>query len=339
MRYVVLTDIHANKTALDAVLKDLGEHPPPDGQAQELFFLGDIIGYGPDPIYCLQWLNAAQEDLPKHWVPGNHDDWLRRDKIMSESEPDLVRHYGEEIRNLISEADGEGEDALLSFQKHRDELAQPANENIRAWFLGQLTEKTTDDAGTMLRRDFPSGRAAVFVHGALMPALRLDHYIKCWEEQSLLAQFRDLREVVGRETTAAVLFCGHNHFTFWAEYCAPNAHRLRSICYGERVPLNEGLTIINPGSVGQPRDGDPRAAYALFDPTAWTIEFRRVPYSIEVATKRLSLLDYPSTLGPRLESAFSNWTPEYEEVYQRPQWDLKSKGDDWVKSSKTPARS
>jgi predicted phosphodiesterase len=303
MRYAILTDIHANKAALDKVLKDLPRDAP------EYFFLGDVIGYGPDPVECLKWLHDASESRILQWVPGNHDEMLYSD--------------------TISAVDGIGEDAQKSLEKHRDALE---NSTYGEWFLSQLGKKLKDHQGTMARLDLPSGRVAVFVHGALAPPdLRLTHYLRCWNKIEMVDEFRNLREAVGDETEAAVLFCGHSHFTFWAEFDLPNGCRLRSLRLGERMPLSKGLTIINPGSVGQPRDGDPRAAYAIFDPEAWTIEFRRVPYPIAMTTKKLESLKYPEELGPRLEDAWFNWTGDYESVYERPQWDLKTKGDAWVK--------
>jgi diadenosine tetraphosphatase ApaH/serine/threonine PP2A family protein phosphatase len=66
------------------------------------------------------------------------------------------------------------------------------------------------------------------------------------------------------------------------------------------LELSEGEWLINPGSVGQPRDGDPRAAYLMLDTEAWTVAFQRVEYPIEMAAKAIIEADLPRQLADRL---------------------------------------
>ncbi|WP_374685708.1 metallophosphoesterase [Promineifilum sp.] len=301
MRYVILTDIHANELALRAIMAEV-DPLLSQGEALALWFLGDIIGYGPDPIPCLEWLREQPPDLPRQWVPGNHDEWFI--------------HQAE---------DGMNGDTLDSLRRHGEALARPEHAGLSAWFRRELDAVLTDNARTLLRADFDGGRTAIGVHAALEPSIRRTHYLKPWIPSLLRNEFPALRDAVGEER-AAVMFCGHNHFPMWAEWAEAREGnvRLRSIRYGRPAPLGGGLTLVNPGSAGQPRDGDTRAAYALFDPAAWTIEFRRVAYDCQQAARRLRAHNYGERLALQLEDGYSDDTPYYLKIYQRPEWDLRA---------------
>lgn len=306
MRYVILTDIHANALALEAVMDEV-EALLAAGEPLEVWFLGDLLGYGPDPIECLQWLWQQPPDLPKRWVPGNHDEWF-----------------------TYQQADGLSDDAVDSLRRHAEQMALPEHAALSDWFYTELRAALADPARSLLQQSFAHGRVALGVHAAVSPVVRRTLYLKPWEPYLLRAEFPRLRAEVG-EAAAAVMFCGHNHYPMWAEAQDDGEVGLRSIRYYEPLPLRtDGLTIVNPGSVGQPRDGDPRAAYALFDARAWTIEFRRVKYSWETAAALLKARNYRPSLAERLVDAQHDHTSHYLSVYQRPQWDLRAEGDEWT---------
>ncbi|HQF71761.1 MAG TPA: metallophosphoesterase family protein, partial [Promineifilum sp.] len=113
-------------------------------------------------------------------------------------------------------------------------------------------------------------------------------------------EFLLLRQEVGQR--AAVMFCGHNHFPMWVEENGTDDVRLRSVRYFTPLPLRrDGLSIVNPGSVGQPRDGDPRAAYALLDTEAMRMTFHRVAYDIAATQVLMREQKLPRRLIKRLE--------------------------------------
>jgi diadenosine tetraphosphatase ApaH/serine/threonine PP2A family protein phosphatase len=93
---------------------------------------------------------------------------------------------------------------------------------------------------------------------------------------------------------------GHSHLPFWAEEGGGDEVRSEPWSDGERVELGERRLIINPGGVGQPRDGDPRAAYALYDTEAQTLTLHRVEYDIAATQEKMRTAGLPSWLAERL---------------------------------------
>ncbi len=236
MRVLVFSDIHANLTALEAVLADAG---PVDAH----WFLGDLVGYGPDPNECV----ARVRSLPNLVaVLGNHD------AAVLEKMP--LNWFNREASNLI---------------RWTQERLTPEN----FAFLQQLPEAHVQ--GEVL-----------LVHGS--PRAPVTEYI-------LTSEIAD--EALAR-TEANFCFVGHTHSPArWQEedggvrFCPP--------VNGEPLPLKP-RAILNPGSVGQPRDGDPRAAYALYDTEAQTWTWRRVPYDIGAVQQRMRALGLSPTNVLRL---------------------------------------
>jgi diadenosine tetraphosphatase ApaH/serine/threonine PP2A family protein phosphatase len=94
--------------------------------------------------------------------------------------------------------------------------------------------------------------------------------------------------------------------------------QLRSIYYNTIQPLGSGMVAVNPGSVGQPGDGDPRASYAILDTTACTIEFRRVAYDVERVLAAMRDASYPEPLISRLQDAGTHASHSHlNHVYDR----------------------
>lgn len=239
MRIVLVSDIHSNAVALGAVLAAL---PPYD----ELWCLGDTIGYGPEPNACLKQM----QQRAKYALTGNHD----------------LACLG-----LVSLADF-------------NSLARTANQ----WNNAQLE---------------PEPRAylqALPDKLALPPAATLAH-----------ASPRDpiWEYVLDPETAQAnlkhfdtpICFVGHTHVpTIFASH-ADGKREFRRGTAGELLELRpDSRYLINPGSVGQPRDGDPRAAYAVWDTDAGTIRFNRVEYDIPVTQELMRTAGLPEPLADRL---------------------------------------
>ncbi len=239
MKIALLSDIHANMTALEAVMDDAAAQGV-DGGA---WASGDIVGYGPDPNECL----ARIQDEASLVVAGNHD--LAAIGSISTHE-----------FNPYAAAAAEW-------------TAEELSESSRSYLEG-LPATREQEPFTVVHG---SPRDPVWEYLLTVEAAQanLDHY------------------------TTPGCMVGHSHLQFLlrmsAEVPAPAP-----------TPLNEPMDIgpdrfyINPGSVGQPRDGDPRAAYAILDWGGGTIEFRRVEYEVSATQKRMAEAGLPAPLIDRL---------------------------------------
>jgi diadenosine tetraphosphatase ApaH/serine/threonine PP2A family protein phosphatase len=103
-----------------------------------------------------------------------------------------------------------------------------------------------------------------------------------------------------REFYTEYCFVGHTHVPMVCELMGDGSVEWYAPLYGQELELSESRLIINPGSVGQPRDYDPRAAYGLLDLQEMTWEFRRVPYDIELTQRRMTDAGMPRRLIQRL---------------------------------------
>jgi diadenosine tetraphosphatase ApaH/serine/threonine PP2A family protein phosphatase len=292
MKYAIITDIHANYGALQAVDADVRQLRTHNNERIDYWFLGDLVGYGPDPVACIKWLKTKAR-IGERWVPGNHDEWLTMPTRVSE-------------------------EAWTSLNKHQEILKEPLNRRYGQWFREEVKKAIVDEARSLVRESWPDQELeAFFVHAALQPSQRRTTYLKPWK-QFIIGDTMELiqREYQTRSTT--VLFCGHTHFPMWF-----HNKSLRPLAYSRSFPLTEGVHIINPGSVGQPRDGDPRAAYLLFDPENRTVEFRRVAYEATAVADRLLDNGYLPSLADRLICGDGRVElQEFHTVYRPPQWDL-----------------
>jgi predicted phosphodiesterase len=241
MRYAILADIHSNLTAFEAVLEDMDRR----GKADELWCVGDIVGYGPDPHQCLELLRQHNHLC----VAGNHD-WAAIGKV------DIS------LFNPVAAAACH----WTARQLNPDEVHYLAN-------LPQVFQ----------RDDF------TIVHGSPREPV--------WE---YLLSSDDAR---GNLNYFPSRFClvGHSHVPLLFEYLAES-----DVCLSERLPpevllgVRKGRLIINPGGVGQPRDSDPRASYAIYDSEDRAIYHYRVPYDIAATQERMEKCGLPRPLAARL---------------------------------------
>ncbi len=238
MRYAVLGDIHANLQALDAVLADIAEIG-----ADATLSLGDVVGYGGDPVACLDRVRETCAAT----VRGNHDA--------------MVAGTGP-----LAGINVWAETAVHWTRRQLDD-------ERRAW-LAELPLLHVPEPGLLLAHGSPSTPER-------------------WPYLELTLTVHDAFEAMSEP----VCLVGHTH--------RPRHHIER----GERV-VGRGLTeveldpdsrhILNAGSVGQPRDGDPRAAWLLLDTKTRRAELRRVPYDIEGAAAAIRRASLPSALADRL---------------------------------------
>jgi predicted phosphodiesterase len=241
MRIAIVSDVHSNLAALEAVLA----HAEQERALDQVWTLGDHVGYGPQPVECLDALGKFELRA----VAGNHDL------------------------------------AAVGIIDTRDFNAAAAAAN--AWNAAQLT----DDA-----RAYLTGLPLTIVldemslaHGSLRNPV--------WEYvitlDAALGQFEHM--------TTRYSFVGHTHVPLFIEEgddgCAPAARMLED---GDLVELGGSRLILNPGGVGQPRDGDPRSAYAVYDTDEQTVEFHRVEYDIKRTQRAMKAAGLPSSLISRL---------------------------------------
>jgi predicted phosphodiesterase len=237
MRVAVLSDIHSNLVALDAVLAHAGTV---DGVWQ----LGDVVGYGPDPDGVV----ARLIEIGAVGVRGNHD---------------AAALGGREIEWFNPEA-------RAAAEWTRDTI----DATTRAW-LSALPERH------MIER-------ISLVHGSPRDPIR--EYVS--SPGIALENLAVLETDVGLH--------GHTHVP--VAFCLGPADRLAVVwpARGESLAIDGRRALINPGSVGQPRDGDPDASYLLLDPDAATVTWHRVPYDIPAVQAAIRAAGLPGRLADRL---------------------------------------
>ena len=242
MKILVISDVHANVSALKAVLQAAKE-------VDEIWFLGDLVGYGPDPNRCIETLRELPNLTP---IIGNHDA-----AVVGRIDADA---FNPEARQ-----------SLFWTQK------QLTDQNLE--YLDSLPEIQVIDQVTL-------------VHGS--PREPIWEYVM--DEHTAFVNFKHF------ETDFC--FVGHSHFP-GLFHKNESEYDIESIRAGENQPFElKSRTIINPGSVGQPRDQDPRAAYALFDPQSNCWEFKRIPYAVEEVQSRMRSQNLPERHILRLSSGW-----------------------------------
>ncbi len=235
----VISDIHGNYAALQAVVADLDEVG-----CGAIYCLGDTVGYGGSPNQCVDLLRARGAVC----IQGNHD----------------VVAVG------LESAEGFNSGARAAVEWTADVLT-----DANLAFLRDLPERLVVEGGALL------------VHGA--PNDR-DRYL--WDDHEMMAEAAKLKA----SGEARVCFFGHTHLASVA-----GEERFSKGEEGIFLLEDDSCWLVNPGSAGQPRDGDPRAAYAVWRPEEGEIEFRRVVYDVARAQGRIEEAGLPEWLGERLE--------------------------------------
>ncbi|HMJ03270.1 MAG TPA: metallophosphoesterase family protein [Conexibacter sp.] len=239
MRVAIVADVHANRHAFEAVLDAVEA-----ADAEELWCLGDLVGYGAEPDACV----ALARKHVAVCLAGNHDLAVRGDLP-----------YDQFTRG-----------AELAI-RWTTEVIEPDS----LAYLATLEPQRLDEAIGLYHAS-PRDPVWEYVTSSLQAELCID---------------RLEHRVAG---------IGHSHVAL--HY----TRRLGVPASGDTCPqgteldLGEGEWLLNPGSVGQPRDGDPRAAWLLLDTSAWTARFQRTDYDIAGAAAAIRAARLPDSLAERL---------------------------------------
>ncbi len=243
MRVLILSDIHANLTAFEAVLDDAGGF-------DAAWFLGDLVGYGPDPNECVERLRTLPGLAA---LMGNHDA------------------------------------AVL------DQLNTRAF-NTEARIAVRWTQETLAPENMAYLNDLPAteqvSETVLLAHGS--PRQPVWEYIL--DTRIATENFHFFE--------TAYCFVGHSHLPCIFHLSEHNSQSNLIIPTEDTTFDMAPRAIINPGSVGQPRDRDPRAAYAIYDPETTMIEFHRVAYDVAAVQARMRQANLPSRHIERLANGW-----------------------------------
>jgi predicted phosphodiesterase len=247
VRFLILSDVHANWDALQAVLRHVKRK-----RYDRIAFLGDAVGYGASPNAVLNWLHGLGPSAAI--VRGNHD------RVCS------------------------GLDRGDYFNRYAREAS--------SWTYERLDERNLE-----FLRSFPEGPMELDPEVAICHGSSIDEDAYIFSVYDAQQAFESLPH--------RVIFFGHTH--------VPTLFTLRSVdgqqslqarlLSGRRSVVTlepDARYLVNPGSVGQPRDRDPGAAYALYDQTGGRLYLYRVPYRVAIARRRIIQAGLPAVLGDRL---------------------------------------
>ncbi len=242
MRVLVISDIHANLTALTAVIKSAG-------QVDQIWCLGDVVGYGPDPNECVEALRSLNG---LSCIMGNHD------AAVCELIP--VEAFNPDARDSIY-------------------WTRLKLNSVNLEWLKTLPERIDFNTAT-LAHGSPRNPIWEYLLDPITAATNFKHF------------------------SSPVCFVGHTHLPI----AYRNNSHFRSANWlipsvDEPMQIN-GPTIINPGSVGQPRDHDPRASFGIFNTDTLVWELKRAAYNIQEVQKRIMTAVLPEKHALRLSTGW-----------------------------------
>jgi predicted phosphodiesterase len=239
MRVAIVSDVHGNRHAFEAVLDAVEA-----AGAEELWCLGDLVGYGAEPDACVELARAHAAVC----LVGNHDLAVRGEIPFEQ----FTR--GAELA-----------------ARWTQEIIDPASVD----YLAALEPQRLDEAVGLYHAS-PRDPVWEYVMSPLQAELCLDaaeHRISC---------------------------IGHSHvaLAFSRRDGVPATGETRAA--GTELDVSEGEWLLNPGSVGQPRDGDPRAAWLMLDLDGWTATYHRTEYDVAGAAAAIRAARLPDSLAERL---------------------------------------
>ena len=245
MKVAVIADIHANLEALEAALIAI-EH---DG-VDRIICLGDIVGYGPDPLGCIYRLQEVEALV----LMGNHDQAIIN--------PPSIRSFNSNARPSL----------IYAFEC--------IGEEERAYLEGlPLVKEGCDLEGVQGMND------VVFAHASPINSAE-------WEPLFLHSSIAKAMDALVQK----IAFIGHTHYP--GIHCKMRARTLALT--SSIVAIGPHQYLVNPGSVGQPRDGNWLASYAIWDVEKNGVVLHRVEYQIRRTQEKMKALDFPQFTIDRL---------------------------------------
>ena len=239
MRIALLSDVHGNLPAFQAVLENVRAK-----EADEVWCLGDLVGYGAQPDDCV----ALARESCQLSLAGNHD---------------LVVMGKIDIREFSSSA------------------AVAAD-----WTRGHISDDSLEFLRSLEPHD--EGREVGLFHASPRDPV-WEYVLSTWQAGGC---FEAMDARVGA--------IGHSHVALFFHQDGDAPVEGGQTSGGTELDVSEGRWLLNPGGVGQPRDGDPRAAWLLLDTDAWTAAWHRVEYPIDEAARAIEAAGLPSVLAQRL---------------------------------------
>lgn len=244
VRMAVLSDIHANIEAFQAVVRDLGH------RADRILNLGDLVGYNASPNECVE----LARDIGMHSIQGNHD--------QAACNPRLAESFNIYARSAV----------LWT----REKLTK---DNMR--FLDSLTDNCQLSCG-------------LACHGT--PESTMSYLALPFQARAILKKMKK-----GFWGKLNVCFFGHTHKRkVWSMDIRGKVAPVDIPANGIIRLNHEELYLLNPGSVGQPRNGDSRSSYFIFDTERNTIKFSLVEYDLSTTMRKIVAADLPEFFAQRL---------------------------------------
>ncbi len=262
MKYAIVSDIHGNLEAFRAVLEKCGQLG-----VNQYICLGDIVGYGADPSACLQLLRSLN---PLAVVKGNHDEFVSN-----------------------------GDEVMEGFNPHAREAV--------LWTKSQLSADELEYLASLPLRISPRGTRLTVVHATLDSP---DTWGYIFDSHHATDNFQ--------YQYTPLCFCGHSHVPLafckksvlmhsgkpieeLADWAMREDSDFSREAYSEIFIQNGFKYLVNVGSVGQPRNHDPRSSFAVYDDEKMVITRYTIPYDIAAAQEKIRAAGLPERLASRLE--------------------------------------
>ncbi len=235
MKVIVISDIHGNLEALNKVLEYIDRLE----EEKRVVCLGDIVGYGPNPVECFNIVESLTDTI----CLGNHEDAI----LDTSYDYQINRHARTAIRWTREVLDDEIKEAIKKLPLHIEK------DNI------------------------------LYVHASPDDPMQWKYITNDGNAYSSLIEMKH-----------SLCFVGHSHIP--GVYCYQKIER-----DGKKVVISkEGKTIVNVGSVGQPRDGSPMLSFAVFDDDNWEVEIIRLEYDYHKTMSKIEKANLPFHLAERL---------------------------------------
>lgn len=238
MKYALLSDIHSNLEAFQAVAQDLERE-----KVDDVYFLGDIVGYGADPGRCIELL----QEMSTHIIAGNHD-WA------------AVGLTGTDYFN-------------------------PVAKTAIAWTAGRISSR---------QQTFLTDLPLIKRYPPLTLVHATPHLPEAWD---YLLSCEDAADSFTCDDQQ-ICFIGHSHTP--VTFVQDREGTITRLPDSTFTLQDDRRYIINVGSVGQPRDGNPHAAYGVYDTTDGRFTIKRVPYPVGLAQEKIIAAGLPTFLASRL---------------------------------------